>query len=830
MWRSGTWIASVRPEELPEVCRELFSDQDPPIVVGLAREGREAAICIANAGAGQLMSVIRSAILGARERGKVVDLVRPSDADKHDPSATPYASNAECLDDQLRTLDLALLAEIDVLESTVWDEGVQRLQGLAIAPGEVRSLLTEPSTPPRQTGDLQRKRRKQTERIRARIAATSGVTDPPPFVRLVTQFQLSPFEQFCISAVLALEIDRNKYGKAYALLQDDVTRKQPSLDLLLRLYEAVHPATRLENAAAFDPGRPLRRWNLLRISSRESGESATALGRRLELDDRIARVVLGLDDLGAPLEEFAATGPWDLDTLRVPPPSDTEERLVRLLDDVRRGAPGAPPRLIVHVQGRYGTGRRSLVAAVCQRHRLRLLRVDAGRLAALPPSALDDALLLLAREATLQPSALCIEAVDAFLDDEPVSASALRAVAEAARRFSPVTFVVSQRPWTPQGVFADGMLQSVVLDVPTAADARKIWADELGDVTLHFEAGGTGGAAQELSGRFSLSPGQIRDAVATARTRALWEKPERPSLTLGDLYRGARDQCSHRLGTLANQVTTTFGWDDLILPDRQRNQLRELEAAIRNASGVLEDWNFRSRLQYGRGITALFSGPSGTGKTMAAGIVARELGLDLYKIDLSRTMSKFIGETEKILDRIFQEAEDSNAMLFFDEADALFGKRSAIKDAHDRYANIEIAYLLQKMEERLGATILATNLKTNLDDAFLRRIRVGIDFPMPEYPQRLDIWRRSMPVQTRLAADVDLPMLARRLPLSGGSIMNVCVGAASLAYAPGAAIAMPHLLHAAKRELQKLGQQYDETDFGPDESVAAGVRTAGDRR
>jgi SpoVK/Ycf46/Vps4 family AAA+-type ATPase len=239
---------------------------------------------------------------------------------------------------------------------------------------------------------------------------------------------------------------------------------------------------------------------------------------------------------------------------------------------------------------------------------------------------------------------------------------------------------------------------------------------------------------------------------------------------------------------------------------------------------VLEDWNFASRLPYGRGVTALFSGPSGTGKTMAAGILARELGLDLYQIDLSRIVSKYIGETEKNLDRIFEDARASNAMLFFDEADALFGKRSAIKDAHDRYANIEVAYLLQKMEEREGVTILATNLRANIDEAFLRRIRFVIEFPMPEFAQRQQIWRGSLPKEARLAPDVDLRTLAKRYALSGGSIVNVCVSAASLAYAPDGSIGMSHLLHATKRELQKLGEQYREDEFAPEPAVGAGLR------
>jgi SpoVK/Ycf46/Vps4 family AAA+-type ATPase len=816
--KADVLICDVRPEELPEVCRELFTAADPPVIVGLARDGREAAVCIANAGAAQLMSVIRSAILEAGDR-KVIELVRSSDPGHDVAAAGPYASNADCLDDQLRSLDLALLSEVDVFEATVWDENVQRLQGLAIAPEEVRALLQTSRTagPQRASGDLRRRRLRLAEFTKTRIVASLQSPDPPAFVRLIDRFGLGPFEQFCVSAALAFEIDRNKYGKAFALLQDDATRRQPSLELLLRLYDGFGEDDRWEAARVFDANRPLRRWNLVRLSPRDGGEPATPFGRRIEIDERVGRFLLGLDDLGSQLDEFASAGPWDEASLRIPPDAATEERLVRLVGQVIRRAPGAPPHLVVHVHGRPGSGRRSLVTAVCQRHNLRILRADAGRLLALPVTAIDESLRLLIREAQLQPTAVCLDNVDALLDEDTPSAQGLRSIARALRLLPSVTFVVGQRPWSPEGLFHDGTFLSVAIPLPDIGIARRIWTEALADEELDPALGGPAEAAAEMAGRFTLSPGQIHDAVGAARTHTLWQRSGRVPLALGDLYRGCRDQCSHRLGTLARPVVTGFGWDDLVLPPMQRSQLRELETTIRNASGVLDDWNFQSRLPYGRGITALFSGPSGTGKTMAAGILARELGFDLYKIDLSRVVSKYIGETEKNLDRIFQQAEDANAMLFFDEADALFGKRSAIKDAHDRYANIEIAYLLQKMEERSGATILATNLKTNMDDAFVRRIRCGVEFPMPEYAQRLQIWQGSLPKEIPLADDVDLPMLARRMRVSGGSIMNVCVTAASLAYQPGGVIAMRHFLQAARRELQKLGQQHNEGDFVPQE-------------
>jgi hypothetical protein len=807
-------ICEVGPFELPNVCRELFSEQNPPVVVGLARGGREATVCIANAGVAQLTSVIRSAFLSGGDSRNVIELIRPSEPQPDEEAVKPYSSNSECLDDQLRSLALALQAEVEVFESTIWAESVQRNQGLVISADEVRALLKKGSFPldERHGDELRRRRRRLGEQLQRRIVASRGRPDAPPFVRLIEKFDLAPFEQFCVTATLALELDRNTYGKAYAFLQDDATRKNPSLELLLRLYEGPGETQRWETARAFDTSRPLRRWSLVHLAPREEGEPSTPFSRRIELDDRIARFLMGLDDLGPQLEAVASTSAWDADALRVPPPNEARERLIRLVDNVIQRSPGAPSHLVVQIHGRYGTGRRSLIASACEEHGLRLLRVDAGRLMGLPAAAFEESLRLLARESMLQTSALCLENVDALVDDELPSAQGLAAIAPALQLPNSVTFLTGERPWSPEGIFRDGVFQRVALDLPDSKEARRIWTEELADEILDPALGGSYKAAGQLAASFSLSPGQIHDAVAAARTETLWQTGRAP-LTLPDLFRGCRQQCGHRLAKLASPVSSGLGWDDLVLPERQISQLRELEISIQNSSGVLQDWDFASRLPYGRGTTALFSGPSGTGKTMAAGILARELGLDLYKIDLSRVVSKYIGETEKNLDRIFEQAEDSNAMLFFDEADALFGKRSAIKDAHDRYANIEVAYLLQKMEERLGVTILATNLKANMDEAFVRRIRHSVEFPMPEYTQRLQIWKGSLPAKIRLDKDVDLQLLAKRLRVSGGSIMNVCVGAASLAYTPGGEIAMKHFVHAAKRELQKLGQQYNENDF-----------------
>jgi SpoVK/Ycf46/Vps4 family AAA+-type ATPase len=241
--------------------------------------------------------------------------------------------------------------------------------------------------------------------------------------------------------------------------------------------------------------------------------------------------------------------------------------------------------------------------------------------------------------------------------------------------------------------------------------------------------------------------------------------------------------------------------------------LQEMVNMVRQRPLVYGQWGFDRKLALGKGLNALFAGESGTGKTMAADIMAGQLGLDLYKIDLSTLVSKYIGETEKNLNRIFTEASTSNAILFFDEADAIFGKRSEVKDSHDRYANIEISYLLQRMEAYDGVVILATNMRSNLDEAFTRRLHFIIEFPFPEARDREIIWQVNFPPETPVAPDVDLTLLADRFRLAGGNIRNIIMAAAFLAAEGGESVAMAHLLHATRREYQKMGRLIDESLF-----------------
>jgi SpoVK/Ycf46/Vps4 family AAA+-type ATPase len=282
---------------------------------------------------------------------------------------------------------------------------------------------------------------------------------------------------------------------------------------------------------------------------------------------------------------------------------------------------------------------------------------------------------------------------------------------------------------------------------------------------------------------------------------------------MDDLHAACRAQATPKLGALARKIIPQYSWDDIVLPDDQLGQLQEMRQQAMYRSVVYGQWGFERTLSRGKGLNALFSGPPGTGKTMAAEVIARDLRLDLYQIDLSQVVSKYIGETEKNLGQIFREAQSSKAILFFDEADALFGKRSEVKDAHDRYANIEVGYLLQKMEEYEGVAILATNLRQHLDEAFVRRMQFIVEFPFPDEEHRRRIWEVIFPREAPLGEDVDFGFLAREVKLAGGNIKNICLASAFYAAGDDRVIRMSHLIRAARREFQKLGRTWDEAEW-----------------
>jgi SpoVK/Ycf46/Vps4 family AAA+-type ATPase len=340
------------------------------------------------------------------------------------------------------------------------------------------------------------------------------------------------------------------------------------------------------------------------------------------------------------------------------------------------------------------------------------------------------------------------------------------------------------------------------------AERRTAWRSALGEAGIMADER----AIDELAWRHRLSSAQIERAVEMAVRQAAWHAA---APQLADVAAAARRQSQQDLGSLAARLRPVYRWGDLVLPPDQVEQLRELCLQARYRHVVLGEWGFERKLSLGKGLSALFSGPPGTGKTMAVEVVANELGLDLYKIDLSQVVSKYIGETEKNLDRLFAGARAGHAILFFDECDALFGKRTAVQDAHDRYANIEVAYLLQKMDEHDGVTVLATNLRPNLDVAFTRRLTFIVEFPFPDEASRRRIWETIWPAAVPRSKDLDLDFMATQFKLPGGAVKNIALAAAFLAATePTPEVRTDHLLRATRREMEKAGRSMARAEFG----------------
>ncbi len=631
--------------------------------------------------------------------------------------------------------------------------------------------------------------------------------------------ELSAFDVDVVLACLAPELDRG-YERLYAYLHDDVTCRQPTVGLLLDLL-CPDVEAKVAARARFGPAAPLLRHQLVELGEQPGG--TPLLGRTVRLDPGVAEFLLDGDELDERLRPWARLldGAADLEALALP--EELRRRLAGLVE--RAGAGAASAGLVVYLQGPYGSGRRALAAACAGALGRRLLVVDGDRLATHDPLELTRLARLADREARLRAVPLHWVGFDALLADD--RAAHLAGLLAVLGERPGLTFLTGEAAWEPVDALHGVDVVRLELPWPDHRERLQLWRAALaGDppaapaVPAPLAPAAASPALDPevdlaaVAGTFRLRPGQIRDAAATALGLALARSPAAPTLTQADLLAACRLHSNRRLGEVAQKVTPRYGWDDLVLPADRMAQLHEIHDQLRYRALVYGTWGFDRRLALGKGLNVLFTGPSGTGKTMAADVLSGALGLDLYRIDLSSVVSKYVGETEKNLARVFAEAATSNAVLFFDEADALFGKRTQVRDAHDRYANVETSYLLQKMEEYEGAVILATNLRKNMDEAFVRRLHACVEFPVPGPADRRRIWERIWPAETPRDPALDLDLLARQVEVPGGNIRNIAVAGAFLAAADGGVVTMAHLLHATQREYQKMGKVLTARDAG----------------
>ena len=588
-----------------------------------------------------------------------------------------------------------------------------------------------------------------------------------PFDWLQAAYALSDFDLDVILIALAPELDR-RYERIYAYLQDHVSRRRPTVDLVLHLLCA-DAGERLAQRDHFAPKAPLIRQGLIQLMTPAEATEPTLLAQGLKLDEQVIHLLLGDPQLDARLVPFCQdwTPPvfWSVSPLG----DERQQQLSSLVEQA--WAMGQPLRL--YFQGPAGVGKRQVAWELAAEIGVELLVVDLA--AVLAASADFEAVVKrLYRQAWYQGAVLYFNGLDNIL--QPDQTLAYRTLLRALATDAGITILAGAEPWAPLTETPIGVIQ-VPFERPGFGQRCQYWLDALSQANMTLSAPDL----DALAGRFRLTPAQIAEAVATVEP---WQGVTEP-LAVSKLFTAARRQSGQALATLARKLEPTYDWDDLVLPPDAVTQLHELCQRVAHRHQVLDSWGFDRKLSLGKGVNALFAGPSGTGKTMAAEVIAQDLGLDLYKIDLSGVVSKYIGETEKNLNRIFRAAENANAILFFDEADALFGKRSEVRDSHDRYANLEVSYLLQKMEEYEGLSILATNLNRNMDEAFVRRLTFTVTFPFPNEESRLAIWRKIWPEQAPLATDVNLAFMAQEFKLAGGSIKNIALAAAFLAVEAG---------------------------------------------
>lgn len=725
-------------------------------------------------------------------------------------AAPGFANGAEHLLAELSRLRLLLHREVLRLRASgLLNE--DQFRGLYVSDEQVDAVLREryaklskadpgENFPPAMS-QLSQRARASAQEIKARTAASAASGISLPLSRLAEIFSLSASERDGLLLCVAIEVDLG-FETLCSYAQNDVTRKRPTPDLLLRLL-CDSPAECLEHRDIFSTTGTLLGAPLLRLAENTPDREASFLARPLKAEERIVDFLLdgtGLDNRLRPFTtKLTSTG--SLSDLHLP---------AELPDELRNAArsfAGDGGVLLFH--GPKGAGKRSAALALAAEMGRPLLCADLGQLGGAGLS-LSTALSLLGREALLQGANLHLALAQSPPNQDPAQQQAPLVFPSSLLSTHFLVSLGSESPHSAAGPALGCRSLAFEFPVPSVAARIRVWDEAV--------AAGNGGRTTDLdmaalAGKFVLTGGEIRSACRHAKDRALLRGAAGGAVAMADLEAAARGQSNQTLRRLAQKVSPTCRWSDLVLPPRAIQQLREVCATEKHRHLVYSTWGFDRRLSLGKGLNVLFHGSSGTGKTMAASILAQELGLDLYKIDLSTVVSKYIGETEKQLSQIFREAQSSNASLFFDEADALFGKRSEVKDAHDRYANIEVGYLLQKMEEYEGIVILATNFRKNMDEAFTRRMHFIIEFPFPDAPNRERIWKTLIPLDAPLADDVNFAFLARQFELAGGNIRNVALAAAFLAAAEGSPIRMEHFILATARELQKLGRMPSRTEF-----------------
>jgi hypothetical protein len=626
--------------------------------------------------------------------------------------------------------------------------------------------------------------------------ATNGEGEPR-LARLRRVFSLSALDLTIVALLLAPELDHT-LERAFTFALDDFTRKRGDIGFLARVIGVVDPAVANRVLVRLSEASPLRRHSVITVST--AGDLPATM-RTVRLADRIVAFVRGHDPIDELIHGLVRVS-------EQPPPLSAVVMKPEVVAQIERALSSSiSPRVLL--AGPDGVGRAMTVEALLNASGRGTVRIDLAGIIA--EGKIPERIAAGLREAALRDAAAIIEGGAALSDDvrrpvvlaiasacAPPIDSMIRGADATGGLGVPIVFVlVTRSAW-----LADAVPDLLEVDVPapTFRERVELWRRAIPPTLATTED------LEIVASRYAFTGATIsrcaRRATATARLR----DGATARVMLDDLSDAARLMFTHRLGGMAQRIPAGFSWSDLVLPKDTLEAVREVVRFARFRPFLLEDWGFAAKLPYGRGISAILAGPPGTGKTMVAQLLANELGFELYRIDLSQVVNKYIGETEKNLAKIFDEAETSHAVLFFDEADALFAKRTEVRSSNDRYANLEVNYLLQRMETYDGVTLLATNLEQGLDPAFKRRVRFSIQFELPEQEDRQRLWRSMFPPHVPLDPTIDWELIAKRFEMAGGYIKKAVLRAALMAAETQRPLTTADLVEAARQEYREMGR------------------------
>lgn len=701
-----------------------------------------------------------------------------------------YKNYSNHLIDYFELLDLELSFLFDNFNDDLKENPFDMYKSIVVSKEEINNILNEKSLTNTNTKLIKQIQDKK-EFIKEKEINTKNKGIYIPFLNLIELFSLQDFEIYSIVLSLLAEFNL-KYERIFAYLQDNLNLKKPTFELVSKILNLDI------DEKIFIRNKFHKNHLFMKMILKEDDLNISFFNKQIVLDERIINFIIAGNEIDYDIKEFVQIFYynlfekklyWNLNIL-----NEILEFMKKTIDYDKK---------IIYLQGPSGSGKKFLVKCFAKILNENILFFDIKKVL---DSSLDFSTLLMKfiRETILTLS------IPVFYNFEEILKADYKdkefEFYKEVKNLNGILFILSKEKLKDNKKTSNFIINKIELKNLDEENRKDVWQYfSLKYKLKEFDY-------MDLGIKYNFSIGEIKNILKIIRDYYNWKNHN--DIDFNNLiYKISQDQISHNLNKKATRVESNFTFEDLVLPNPQKTKLQNIYFQVKNSHTVFKKWGFKDKLSYGTGLSVLFYGPPGTGKTMSANALAKELNLELYKIDLNRVVSKYIGETEKNLNNIFEEAKKSNVILFFDEADSLFGKRSEVKDSKDRYSNMETSYLLQKMEEYEGMTILATNFLKNIDSAFLRRINYVINFPFPDSKNRINLWKKAFTKNTPLCDFIDYEFLGEKFHLSGGNIKNIALKSAFKAARDNDKIYMKHILSSIKEEMEKMGKLFTKNDL-----------------